>query len=162
MKLNLRILIVVALAGIWSGCGLLISQDEKAIREMLRNFVEALSSGDEVLGRSCLMDIDGYRKLNPSVEARMDAESFTETVFAELVHNYHSLQRQFNGRDLKLVDFKVGTQWYQYKGRQAFRDNYLTIRVDGGEEVEIYIMGLVMIDDQWRIVNLSGIDLIGS
>ncbi len=130
--------------------------DEREIKDMLEIFVAALERGDEGLARTCLLDVEGFQTLNPDVSARVDAESFMETSMAELIHNYRDLSRYFRGRTLELKDVAIGTQWYQYKGRQAFKDTDVTLKADG-EEVHFKIRGIVKIDTKWRIADLSGI-----
>lgn len=151
----MRILIVVVIltSMIVTGCGLM-SPDEKAIREMLKTFTAAIAEGDEDLALACMMDVECFHILNPDLNVRTDAESFTETVIAELIEGYRSLKDRYRGQDIKLKSLEVGDQWYQYKGRQAFKDNIMVLEVNG-QDVEIPIKGVVMVDQQWRIVSLS-------
>ena len=135
----------------------LMDPDEKSVREMLKTFTAAIDRDDETMAKACLMDVEGYRILNPDAGARMDPESFIETVLAELIHSYRSLANFFRGREVKFKSLELGAQWFQYTGRQAFKDNTLTVVADG-EEVDIPIKGIVRIGNQWRIVDLSGIE----
>ncbi len=150
----MRILIVVMLLSlVISGCTLM-SPDEKAIKEMLKTFTAAIADGDDDLGYACMMDVEAFNILNPDLSARVDAESYTETVIAELIEGFRDLKQEYQGHELKLRELKIGDQWYQYKGRQAFKDNIMVVEVDG-QEVEIPIKGIVMVGQQWRIVSLS-------
>jgi len=131
-----------------------MSPDEKAIKEMLKTFTAAIADGDDDLGYACMMDVEAFNILNPDLSARVDAESYTETVIAELIEGFRDLKQEYQGHELKLRELKIGDQWYQYKGRQAFKDNIMVVEVDG-QEVEIPIKGIVMVGQQWRIVSLS-------
>lgn len=154
-------MLVFMAAFIFSGCNFRPA-DEKAVWQMLETFVAALESGDEDLARACLMDLKGFETINPDISTRVDAESFKETMLAELMHAFRDLRSHYSGRSLVMTDLRLGNQWYQYKGRQSFRDNIMTVKVDDIETEEIYIMGLVLINEQWRIVNLTGIEQIGN
>ena len=153
----MRFLIVVFMLTslLISGCSLM-SSEEKAIMEMLETFTAAIAEGDDDLARACMMDVDCFQTLNPDLNARADAEIYTETVIAELIEGFRDLKQEYRGHELKLKGLRLGNQWYQYKGRQAFKDSYMLIKVDG-QDTEILIKGLVLIDQQWRIVNLSGV-----
>jgi len=156
MKVQILIFLLIVL--LISGCNLQ-GPEERVIQEMLKTFVASIAQGDEDLGRACMMDIDGFRTLNPDVSARTDAESFTETVMAELIHSYRDLKVHFRGRDVKFKRIIIGDPFYQYKGRQAFKDNEIIVESDG-QEISIFIKGIVNINNQWRIVDLSGIDFL--
>lgn len=132
--------------------------DEKAVKEMLLTFTTALDQDNEDLARACLMDDSSFKTLNPDASSRMDPESFIATVIAALFHDYRDLAVNLRGKDLKMKDFTLGPAWFQYKGRQAFKDNTLVLTADG-EILEIPIAGIVKINEQWRIVDLSGIDM---
>ncbi len=132
--------------------------EERAIRQMVETFIAAVDRADNELAYACLLDLQGFELLNPDVGARMDAESFTESVLAELVHEYRNMKQYFEGKDLKLKRFQLGVPFYQYKGHSAFRDNRVVV-IANGETVEFTIMGIVRLGDQWRIVDLSGNDL---
>lgn len=134
------------------------SPDEKAIYEMLKTFVSAVEKDDESMAKACLMDLDSFYELNPDVAARVDAESFSATTLAELVHHYRDMADFFNGRLLKLESMQLGSIWYQYKGRQAFKETEIIISADG-ESVPIVIKGIVRVGDKWLIVDLSGNDM---
>ena len=129
--------------------------DERAVGEMLETFIAAVERGDEVLARACLMDMDGFHDLNPDAAARLDTESFSESIMAELVHHYRDMVDYFNHRELKLKSFTLGVPWYQYKGRQAFKDTEVIISAND-ETVIFDVKGIVRINNQWRIVDLSG------
>lgn len=149
--------LLLSIIFLFNGC--LMDADEKEIAEMLKVFVVSMENRDEGLARACLMDVNGFMVLNPDVSARVDADSFTESVMAELIHNYRALSVYFENRVLKFKSIQIGDQWYQYRGRQAFKDNIMTIKADDNQ-IEIKIRGIVKIEDKWRIVDLSGIDFI--
>lgn len=156
--MKVQIMVMLLFAMVMGGCSF-GDPEEKAIEEMLMTFVAAIQQYDEVLAKALLLDLDGFKELNPDVAARVDAEGFTETVLAELIHTYRDLADYFDGRDLKFERMVLGNSWYQHKGRQAFKDTEIVITADG-EEVDIFIKGLVKIDNRWRIVELSGIDFL--
>jgi restriction endonuclease S subunit len=136
-----------------SGCSFQ-SPDEKAIQEMLKTFTAAIAEGDDDLSRACLMDVDAFHILNPDLSARTDSESYTATVIAELIEGFRDLKQEYQGHELELKSIRVGDQWYQYKGKQAFKNTVMIVEVDG-QEVEIPILGVVLVGQQWRIVSLS-------
>lgn len=134
------------------------SPDEKAIEEMLTTFVTAIHTEDKVLAGACLLDTKAFLKLNPDAAARTDAESYYEGAIADLFFQYQRLVDHLRGRNIKFKELHLGTPWYQYKPHQAFRDTDMILSVDG-EEVTIPIKGLVYLENKWRIVDLSGIEL---
>jgi len=149
----MRILIVaVLLTSLVVGCSFQ-SPDEKAIQEMLKTFTAAIAEGDDDLSRACMMDVEAFNVLNPDLSARTDAESYTETVIAELIEGFRDLKQEYQGHELELKGIKIGDQWYQYKGKQAFKNTIMIVEVDG-QEVEIPILGVVLVGQQWRIVSL--------
>ena len=75
-----------------------------------------------------LLDMDGFNVINPDVGTRVDADAYTETVLAELIHNHRALVTRYEGRTLKLKVFTVGNVGYQYKGTQAFLNNRIRLR----------------------------------
>ncbi len=150
----LTCLVLVALIGSCS----MRSPDERAIFEMLKTFISAVEKDDESMAKACLMDLDTFNELNPDVVARVDSESFIATTLAELIHHYRDMADFFGGRTLKLESMRLGSIWYQYKGRQAFKDTEIVISADD-ESVPIIIKGIVRIHDKWQIVDLSGNDM---
>ena len=140
-----------------SGCKF-AGPEETAIGEMLGSFVNAIAKDDKDIAMQCLMDQKAFMVLNPDAAARGDAEGFTESVVAELVHTYQGMVRHFQGRHISMKSVRLGTPWYQYKPHSAFRDNDLVLDVDG-DEITINIKGIVRIDDKWRIVDLSEMEL---
>ncbi len=133
--------------------------DERAVKQMLTTFFAAVERDDEDMARACLIDLDAFHELNPDVAARVDAESFTATLMAELIQNYRDMARFFEGRKLKVKSIKLGDNWYQYKGHQAFKDTEVIVSADG-EEVPVIIRGIVRVEGKWRIVDLSGNDML--
>lgn len=152
MRNLIVVLLLVSLIAV--GCTFM-SQDEKAIKEMLKTFTAAIASGDDDLAHACMMDVEAFHILNPDLSARVDAESYTETVIAELIEGFRDLKQDYQGHELELKSIRVGDQWYQYKGKQAFKDTIMIVDVDG-QEVEIPILGVVLVGQQWRIVSLGG------
>lgn len=144
-------LAAVALIG---GCSL-EAPDEKAIRQMLETFFTSVGNNDEQLARAILLDRNLIVELNPDVSARVDAESYEESLVADIIERYRDFVRHFQGRMIKVKRVNLGTVWYQYKGRQAFKDTQVILETDG-EEFPVTIRGIVRAGDRWRIVDLSG------
>ena len=155
MKPSIRWL--VPLLVLLVGCSL-EGPEERAIRQMVETFVAALDKGDDDLASACLLDLQGFKLLNPDVSARVEAESFTASTLAELVQSYRNMKNYFADRDIELKQFQLGVPFYQYKGHSAFRDSRVVVQA-GDDKVEFVIMGIVRIGDRWVIVDLSGNDL---
>lgn len=150
MKLRLLTLFLPLLL---VGCNMQ-TNEERELQVSMGTFVHAIQANDENAAKTILLDLNGFQKLNPDVGARTDASSFTEAVLDDLVSNFRGLVTYFNGKQLVFKSCRTGGQWYQYKGFSAFRDNVVTITVDG-EEVQFTVKGLVRIEDKWRIVDLT-------
>lgn len=153
-----KTLLLLPLLTVISGCGLSGGPEEIAIKQMVTTFIAAIDRNDKDLAYACLLDMNSFMVLNPDASARLDADSFSEEVIADLVHEFQFLVQHFEGRTLKVKKFYLGTPWYQYKGHPAFVDTDVVLSVDG-EDVTLPIRGIVRIGDRWRIVDLSGIDL---
>jgi len=151
-----KLVLLLSLVFLLGSCKFM-DPDEKAVSEMLLTFTTALDQDSEDLAKACLMDDSSFKILNPDASARMDPESFIETVIAALFHDYRDLAVNLRGKDMKMKGFTLGHAWFQYKGRQAFKDNILELSADGAI-IEIPIAGIVKVNQQWRIVDLSGID----
>lgn len=136
------------------GCSL-PDPEEIAIKELIDTFVAAIDSGDEGLGRACLLDESGFRLINPNVDDRADGDVFTEVFLAELIYNYRTIAEKYSGLEVKIIDFTLGNIWSQHKGRRAFENSRLKIKV-GNSMVELPIKGIVKIEDKWKIIDLSG------
>ncbi|HHE46511.1 MAG TPA: hypothetical protein ENL08_02250 [Bacteroidetes bacterium] len=128
--------------------------EEKAIAQMIETFVHAIDRNDDDLGHACLMDQRAFETLNPSVTARVDAESFMDEYMSDLVQSYRDLKQKYEGHDLKFKKFTLGEPFYQYKGFAAFKNNEVSISVDGREET-FNILKIVKIGDRWLIVSLG-------
>jgi hypothetical protein len=151
MKHLLVLLLPAAL--LLNGCNF-ETDEELAIKKMIADYLLAVQTTDEGLAHDILLDLAGFRLLNPDVSARMDAGSFTDAVLSDLVISFRNTASFFRGKTLKVKSFTLGGQWYQYKGFAAFKDNVVLIDADG-EEVEMLIRGIVKLNDKWRIVDLS-------
>lgn len=152
---TVKIGLVIAFGAILiAGCGKMMTNEERAVKKMVEEFVHAIQEGDDGLAQEYLMDVKSFHLLNPDVSARVDAESFIDAVLSDLMTNYRNMVKFFGGRNLKVKKFVLGSPWYQYKGFAAFRDNVVVVRA-GNEDVEFVIRGIVKIGDKWRIVNLS-------
>jgi len=152
MKTKLTILLLTLT--ILCGCHIK-TPEEQAIGELLKTFIAAVEKGDETMAKAILMDMETFRTLNPDASARLDADNFSEVAIAECIHNFREMVDYFKGRTLRIKSFQIGDVWYQYKGRQAFKDTEVFLDADG-ESVGITIRGLVRMGDRWRIVDLSG------
>jgi hypothetical protein len=153
-----KITLLLPLLALFTGCGLTGGPEEIAIKQMVTTFIAAIDKNDKDLAYACLLDMNSFMVLNPDAAARLDADSFSEEVIADLVHEFQYLVGHFEGHTLKVKKFYLGTPWYQYKGYSAFVDSDVVLSVDG-EDVTLPIRGIVRIGDRWRIVDLSGIDL---
>ncbi len=131
-----------------------MTNEERTIRMMVQEFMTAVQNNDEAAAHEILLDLKGFQILNPDVSARMDAESFTDAVLSDLTTNFRNFVKYFDGKDIKLKSFHLGSQWYQYKGFPAFKDSEVTVKA-GDQTVEFVIKGIVKVDNKWRIVNLS-------
>jgi len=151
------IFLFLLLIFILSACDM-ASPDERAIRQMVKTFVAAIDKDDTDLANACLLDQRGFETLNPDASARSDAESFVASYMADLFHSYSSLRRSFEGRAVELKEFKLGVQFYQYKGFTAFKDSEVIVSVDGDAVDSFNIGSIVRIGERWVIVELGGID----
>jgi len=153
--MKLRVLILLSL--VLSGCGLQ-TNDERQIKSTVAVFMQAVTNKDEAGAKEILLDLAGFRTLNPDVSSRVDAESFTDAVLSDLISNYREMTVYFAGKTVKVKGVRTGGQWYQYKGFQAFQDNVVDLNVDG-ENIQFTIHGLVRLGDSWKIVDLSNTGL---
>lgn len=151
VRLSIFILVTIFLV---TGCNF-EGPEEKAVKNLLTAFVSAVDKGDEDIARAILLDRESFHVLNPDASARLDAESFSEEILAEIIQHYRNMVKYFEGRDVKFASFTLGDVWYQYKGRQAFKDTHVIVTADG-VEVDFVVRGIVRIEDRWRIVDLSG------
>lgn len=145
--------LTVAAVILLSGCSLK-TNEERQIEKTVDDFMQAVTRGDDTAAKDVLLDLGGFRTLNPDVSARVDADSFTDAVLSDLLTNYRQMASMFGGKGIKVTAVTLGGQWYQYKGFPAFKDNTVEMKVDG-EVVNFIIRGLVRIGDKWRIVDLS-------
>ena len=127
--------------------------EERAIGEMLLTFVAAIDRDDSDLAYACLIDEYGFETLNPDASARSNAESFQAEYLADLIQSYRDMVRLYQGKGVKYNKFEIGSQFYQYRGFVAFKDNKVFIDVDGVEET-FMIGSIVRIGDKWIIVDL--------
>ncbi|MBM3327590.1 MAG: hypothetical protein FJY65_11585 [Calditrichaeota bacterium] len=150
---NLPLLSISLISIVIANCTFM-TNEERNIKLMVQEFMTAVQNNDDRSAHEILLDLKGFQILNPDVSARMDAESFTDAVLADLVTNYNNFVRYFDGKDIRVTKFHLGSQWYQYKGFPSFKDSQITVKA-GNETVEFVIRGIVKIDNKWRIVNLS-------
>ena len=73
---------------------------------------------------------------------------------SDLVQQYRDLKTHYQGRYVKYKKFRLGIPFYQYKGFSAFKDNEVTISVDGADET-FKILKIVRVGDRWLIVSLN-------
>jgi len=146
-------LLLLPLLILISGCNFQ-TNEEINMKKMVEEFVWAIQHNDENKAHDILLDLAGFRTLNPDVSSRVDAASFTDAVLDDLVSNFRNMEAYFHGKTLKVKTFTLGGQWYQYKGFSSFKDNVVVVVADG-EEVEFMIKGIVRIGEKWRIVDLS-------
>lgn len=130
------------------------TNEEINMKKMVEEFVSAVQRDDEAVASDILLDLAGFRTLNPDVSARVDAGSFTDAVLSDLIQNFRNMGALFRGKTLTVKSFTPGGIWYQYKGFSSFKDNVVVLDVNG-EEVEFVIKGIVRIGEKWRIVDLS-------
>ena len=128
--------------------------EERAIGEMLLTFVAAIDKNDRDLAYACLIDERAFETLNPDASARSNAESFMAEYLADLIQSYRDMVRSYQGHSIKYKKFEIGSQFYQYKGFSAFKDNKVFIEVDGVEET-FMIGSIVRIGDKWLIVDIG-------
>ncbi len=150
--MSLRTLPLVIIL-VLSGCDFK-TNEELQMQKMVSDFMVAVQNNDESAAHSILLDMAGFRTLNPDISARVDASSFTDAVLSDLVTNFREMNSFFQGKKVKVTAFHIGGQWYQYKGFPAFKDNEVELDADG-ETVKFTIRGIVKLDDKWRIVDLS-------
>ncbi len=148
---------VFVISILFAGCSLPDPELEE-IKELIESFVAAIDRGDESLGRACLLDESGFRLLNPNVDERTDGEEFTEVYLAELIYNFRTIVDKYNGRNVEFADFIIGDIWTQHKGRRAFENSRIKIIVDGST-VELPLKGIAKIEDKWKIIDLSGLEV---
>jgi len=146
-------LLLLPLLTLLSGCNFQ-TNEEINMKKMVEEFVSAVQHNDENRATEILLDLAGFRTLNPDVSARVDAGSFTDAVLSDLVANFRNMEAYFRGKTLKVKSFTTGGQWYQYKGFSSFKDNVVVVDANG-EDVEFIIRGIVRIGEKWRIVDLS-------
>jgi len=154
MKLRVTLFLVFIIV---SGCSLK-TNDERQIQTAITEFMAAVTNRDENGAKVILLDLAGFKTLNPDVSSRVDAESFTDAVLSDLISNYREMSVFFAGKTVKVTGVRTGGQWYQYKGFQAFQDNVVSLKVDG-EDIQFTIRGLVRIGNDWKIVDLSNTGL---
>ncbi len=130
------------------------TNEELKMKQTIADFVSAIQHDDENMATEILLDLAGFRTLNPDVSARVDAGSFTDAVLDDLVSNFRNMEAYFRGKILKVKSFTPGGQWYQYKGFSAFKNSVVVVEADG-QDVEFVIRGMVRIGEKWRIVDLS-------
>lgn len=157
MKKRTRLSILTLGLTLAIGCNF-AGPEEQAIQKMLGGFVLAVQENDRDLAMACLMDTRSFMSLNPDAAARSDPEGFSESVIAEIVDDYRRMTRHFSGRMLKLKKVRLGTPWYQYKPHASFKDTEMFISVDG-ENMTIIVKGIVKVDNKWRIIDLSTVEL---
>ncbi|NQT35474.1 hypothetical protein HQ587_09810 [bacterium] len=121
---------------------------------MLTTFVTAVDRSDDDLAYACLIDERGFDTLNPDASARSNAESFMAEYLAGLIQSYRDMKQRYKGCSLKYKKFEIGSQFYQYRGFSAFKDNKVFIEVNGAEET-FMIGSIVRIGDKWLIVDIG-------
>lgn len=151
-KVKFRALMLLSLP-LLVGCNFQ-TNEERAIQQMVADYLVAVQSNDESTAYGIVLDLAGFRALNPDVSARLDASAFTDAVLSDLITNFRQMVSYFGGKELKLKSLQLGPQWYQYKGFPAFKDNSVVLIADG-QRVEMTIRGIVRIDGRWRIVDLN-------
>ena len=138
---------------IFNGCDL-AGPEERAIREMIKTFVVSIDTDNEELAFACLLDGTAFNILNPDARARSDSETYIDDFLAELIHSFRNLSERFKGKDVKFKQFNLGSQFYQYKGFSAFKNNEIVIMVDETEHI-IEIGTIVRVGDRWRIIEFE-------
>lgn len=151
--MKVRTLILLPLLTLFVSCNFQ-TNEEIQMKQTIVDFVSAVQHNDENRAQEILLDLTGFRTLNPDVSSRVDAGSFTDAVLADLIVNFRNMEAYFRGKTLKVKSFTPGSQWYQYKGFAAFKDNIVVVEADG-EDVEFIIRGIVRLGEKWRIVDLS-------
>jgi len=152
MRSSLTILILLTML-VFTACDI-SGPEEKAIRQMVKTFIAAVDKSDNDLAMACLLDSRGFEILNPDLVRLKDSDSRIEEYLSELIHDYRSLTRRFEGHMIEMKKVQIGAQFFQYKGFSSFKDNKVTIDVDGVPET-FNIAMIVRIGDKWTIVSLG-------
>ncbi|MBM3329667.1 MAG: hypothetical protein FJY67_09400 [Calditrichaeota bacterium] len=150
--LRLQIVPLAALLA-FSGCTFM-TNEERLIRETVQQLLTAAQNNDEDAAHAILLDVNGFMTLNPDAGVRSDAAAFSDAVLSDLITNFRNMVKFIDGKEVKVKRFHLGSQWYQYKGFPAFKESQATISVEG-ESADFTIRGMVKINNQWRVVDLS-------
>lgn len=125
------------------------------IKKVVGQFIVAVDNGDDDLAVSILLDRPGWAIMHPDLANSVDGASSADAAIGGLESQYRRMVAYFDGRDVKLKSFRLGTIWQEYPKLPGFKDTRIILE-SGGMEYEFWIPGMIRIAGKWRICDLSG------
>ena len=126
---------------------------QEEIKNLAEDFVSAIDNGNFELASECFLDIQGYYILHPDVasEGRVDAQNMV----GDMENQYLSMVGYFQGRNVRMKRFQLGSFWDQYEGYAGFHNSIVTINAEG-EDYKLTLTNIIRVADKWYIMDLSG------
>ena len=151
-KYTAKLVFVGALLLLIFGCGG-TGPEQQEIQKLAEDFVVAIDNGNFELASECCLDIQGYYILHPDVAS--EGRTSAQEMVGDLEDQYMNMVSYFQGRNVRMKRFQLGSFWDEYEGYAGFRNSVVTLNAEG-EDYKLILTGIIRVADKWYIIDLSG------